>query len=101
MRSLFSEYRIESHHENEITLEVAAESLARVLKTASGALSVSLRLGKRDREPLLSFSIALSSHKGAQLDVVQEVLVRILRVSEQNLIAEPLCPTPDVRTKHA
>lgn len=97
--SVFSDYRIESHNQNEITVEVVAESFARALRSAAGATEVMLRLGKRDGEPLLSLSIVMVSQTGAKLDVTQEVLVRILRVSEMSLITEPLCPTPDVRAR--
>ncbi|WFD25619.1 Checkpoint protein hus1 [Malassezia nana] len=95
--SLFSQYRVESHNHNEITLEVVAETLARALRSATGATEVMLRLGKRDGEPLLSLAITMAGHTGTKLDVTQEVLVRILRVSELSLITEPMCPTPDVR----
>lgn len=95
--SLFSEYRVESNKNNEITLEVATEALARVFRSASGALEIVLRLGKRHGEPLLSLAIAMTSHSGSRLDVTQEILIRILRTSELDLIAEPMCPTPDVR----
>lgn len=94
--ALFSDYRIESHNNNEITVEVSAESLARVLRSAAGALEVMIRLGKRDRDPLLSFSITMTSYSGAKLNVSQELLIRILRTQELSLIAEPMCPTPDV-----
>lgn len=95
--TVFTNYKIESHNNNEITVEVSAESLARVLRSAAGALEVMLRLGKRDREPLLSWSIVMTSQSGTRLDVVQELVVRILRASELALIIEPMCPTPDVR----
>ena len=95
--TVFTNYKIESHNNNEITVEVSAESLARVLRSAAGALEVMLRLGKRDREPLLSWSIVMTSQSGTRLDVVQELVVRILRASELALIVEPMCPTPDVR----
>lgn len=97
--SVFSNYRIESHNQNEITVEVVAESFARALRSAAGATDVMLRLGKRDGEPLLSLSIVMASHTGAKLDVTQEVLIRILRASEMSLITEPMCPTPDVRAR--
>ena len=97
VNTVFTNFKIESHNNNEITVEVSAESLARVLRSAVGALEVMLRLGKRDREPLLSWSIAMTSQNGTRLDVVQELVVRILRASELALIVEPMCPTPDVR----
>lgn len=94
--TLFTEYRVESNRNNEVTLEVATEALARVLRSAAGALDLVLRLGKRNGEPLLSMAIAMSSHSGARLDVTQDILIRILRTSELNLITEPMCPPPDV-----
>lgn len=68
-----------------------------MLRSASGAVEVVLRLGKRNHEPLLSLAIVMAGHSGARLDVVQEILIRILRASELDLIAEPMCPPPDVR----
>lgn len=94
---MFAEYRVESNRENQVTLEVTTEALARVLRSAAGALELVLRLGKRNGEPLLSMAIAMTSHSGARLDVTQDIVIRILRTSELNLIAEPMCPTPDVR----
>ncbi|KAI3626385.1 hypothetical protein CBS9595_001746 [Malassezia furfur] len=38
----------------------------------------------------------MSSHSGSRLDVTQDILIRILRTSELNLITEPMCPPPDV-----
>ena len=99
VEAVFSNYRIESHHDNEIIIEVSADSLARVLRSASGALEVMLRLGKREKDPLLSWSIVMTSQSGTRLDVMQEIVVRILRQSEYSLISEPLCPKPDVRPK--
>lgn len=97
VEAVFTNYRIESHHDNEIIVEVSADSLARVLRSAAGALEVILRLGKREKDPLLSWSITMTSHSGTRLDVMQEIVVRILRQSEYSLISEPLCPKPDVR----
>lgn len=74
---------------------MASESFARALRSVHGALHVSLRLGKRLNEPLLSIGITTQSHTGAHLEVVQDVLIRILRASELHLVSEPLCPTPE------
>lgn len=95
---MLSDYRIESNNNNEITVEMASETFARAFRSAQGALHVSLRLGKRLNEPLLSIAITTQSHTGGHVEVVQDVVIRILRASELDLISEPLCPTPDVGT---
>ncbi|WFD29270.1 Checkpoint protein hus1 [Malassezia sp. CBS 17886] len=94
---LFRELRVESNNNNEITVEVASESLTRILRTASGAVEVMIRLGKRDAQPYLTVCIFKTSHTGAPLDVTQELPVRILRPSDLGVLAEPMCPPPDVR----
>lgn len=96
VRALFDEYRIESNNADQITLEVSSESLSRALRSALGAESLLLRLGKRNHDPVLSLGITTATHKGARLEVVQEVLIRILRTSELGAVAEPMCPPPDV-----
>lgn len=54
----FKEYRVESNFNNQINFEVPTDMLLQALKSAQGAIDVLLRLSKRDRDPLLSFSIA-------------------------------------------
>lgn len=71
----------------------------RALRSASGAKSLLMRLGKREKDPVLSMTIATASHSGASLEVTQEVLIRILRMSEVAHVTEPMCPTPDVRDR--
>jgi hypothetical protein len=50
--------RIESNFNNQINLEIATEPLLQALRsTGKDAADVTMRLAKRDRDPLLSFSI--------------------------------------------
>ncbi|KAK0517598.1 Checkpoint protein hus1, partial [Tilletia horrida] len=54
----------------------------------------------KNKTPLLSFSIVNASHNGARLVVVQDALIRILKLTEMERIKKPLCPAPDVRPSH-
>ncbi|PWY96977.1 cell cycle checkpoint [Testicularia cyperi] len=94
--SLFQEYRIESNFQNQINLEVSPDTLLKALRSANNAYSVVLRLAKRNKDPLLSFSISAQSHTGAKLEVLQDVLIKVLKPAEMSRIIEPLCPEPDV-----
>lgn len=94
--SIFTDYRIESNFQNHINLEVSPDTLLKALRSANNAYSVILRLAKRNKDPLLSFSISAQSHTGAKLEVVQDVLIKVLKPAEMSRIVEPLCPEPDV-----
>ncbi|SNX87627.1 related to protein hus1, required for S-M and DNA damage checkpoints [Melanopsichium pennsylvanicum] len=94
--SIFQDYRIESNFQNHINLEVSPDTLLKALRSANNAYSVILRLAKRNKDPLLSFSISSQSRTGAKLEVVQDVLIKVLKPAEMSRIVEPLCPEPDV-----
>ncbi|EPQ28001.1 uncharacterized protein PFL1_04328 [Pseudozyma flocculosa PF-1] len=94
--SLFEDYRIESNFQNQINLEVSPDTLLRALRSANNAYSVTLRLAKRNKDPLLSFAISAQSHTGSNIEIVQDVLIKVLKPTEFSKIKEPLCPAPDV-----
>ncbi len=94
--SIFQDYRIESNFQNHINLEVSPDTLLKALRSANNAYSVILRLAKRGKDPLLSFTISAQSHTGAKLEVVQDVLIKVLKPAEMSRVVEPLCPEPDV-----
>lgn len=96
VESLFTDYRIESNFQNQINLEVSPDTLLKALRSASHADAVILRLAKRDKDALLSFSISAKSHTGGKLEVMQDVLIKVLKPAEMSRIVEPLCPEPDV-----
>lgn len=94
--SFFKEYRVESNFNNQINFEIATDMLLVALRSSQNAVDVMVRLAKRDKDPLLSFAIANASHSGSKLEIVQDVLIKILRPAESLRIKEPLCPDPDV-----
>ncbi|CEH17177.1 Checkpoint 9-1-1 complex, HUS1 component [Ceraceosorus bombacis] len=87
--------RIESNFNDQINLEVATETFLHALKSSINAVDVIIRLAKRDRDPLLNFTIGNSTVNGARLEISQEVLIRVLRPAEISRIREPECPVPD------
>lgn len=129
--ALFKDFRIESNFNNQINLEIASDSLLKALRSAQNAVDVTMRLAKRNKDPLLSFMIVnavgvlasheekftsvaqrcscssldltsdfrpfpLKSRSGARLEIVQDVLIKVLKPAEIERIKEPLCPEPDV-----
>ncbi|PWN51227.1 cell cycle checkpoint [Violaceomyces palustris] len=96
VESLFSDYRIESNFQNQINLEVSPETLLKALRSANNATEVTMRLVKRNNDPLLSFSITSNTATGAKLDIIQDVLIRVLKPADIAKVKEPLCPEPDV-----
>ncbi|CAO1629287.1 unnamed protein product [Sympodiomycopsis kandeliae] len=94
--SFFKDYRVESNFNNQINFEVSTDTLLQALRSGVNAIDVMMRLAKRDKEPLLSFAIANASHSGSKIEIVQDVLIKVLRPAESARIKEPLCPDPDV-----
>lgn len=94
--AFFKEYRVESNFHNQINFEIATDTFLQALKSAQNAVDVLMRLTKKDKDPLLSFCIANASHSGARLEIVQDILIKVLRPAESARIKEPLCPDPDV-----
>ncbi|WVN86024.1 uncharacterized protein L203_101182 [Cryptococcus depauperatus CBS 7841] len=110
--TLFDGYRIESNSNNEIWVEVNLDSLAKVLRSAdssvgginenlrsTSALSdaeVTLKLNKRDNQPIWSFEIHGFTSLRKQMIITHEVNVKVLSLKRQQELIEPLCPQPDV-----
>ncbi|KAE8258329.1 hypothetical protein A4X13_0g1749 [Tilletia indica] len=93
----FDGFRIESNNNNKIFVEIATETFLKALRSGLNATDLTMRLAKNvNNTPLLSFNIVSSSHTGARLVVVQDVLIRILKPTEMERIIEPLCPPPDI-----
>lgn len=96
VESFFKDYRVESNFNNQINFEISTDTLLQALRSGQNAVDVMMRLAKRDKDPLLSFAIANASHSGSKLEIVQDVLIKVLRPAESTRIKEPLCPDPDV-----
>lgn len=87
---------VESKFNNQIDFEINSDLFAQSLRSCDHAMSVAIRLSKREGEPLLSMAIANASHTGGRLEVVQDIGVRIIRASEANKMRDPMVPDPQV-----
>ena len=128
--SLFTDYRIQSNTNNEITISLLAESLIAALRSASTSTSGSgssktvansdaqvimkcrhlriphptalayptlCRLAKNyEGFSVLSFEISSTNSMGRTMNVVQLLLIDVLRHGELSNLKEPMCPEPDV-----
>ncbi|KAJ2158153.1 Checkpoint protein hus1 [Coemansia sp. RSA 552] len=94
--ALFSDYRIESVHNNEIYLEFSIDNLQRALKSAQGALRTTLKLTKKQGLPVLSLIVQNQSSTGRELTLTQDVPVRVLTPMQMDAIREPMVPDGQV-----
>ncbi|KAI9469151.1 Checkpoint protein hus1 [Coemansia sp. RSA 989] len=94
--ALFSEYRVESLHNNEIYLEFNIDNLQRALRSAQGAQRVTLKLTKKQNLPVLSLVIKNISGTGREMTLNQDVPVRVLTPDQVSAIMEPQVPTGPV-----
>lgn len=102
--SLFTDYRIQSNANNEITMELTSEALLGALRsampTAGSAFDVEeiiMKLAKKNDQALLSFEILGLSRVGHKIRVAQDVKIEVMKPADVAKLAEPLCPEPDVR----
>ncbi|EIW63760.1 cell cycle checkpoint [Trametes versicolor FP-101664 SS1] len=107
--SLFTEYRIQSNNNNEITISLSAEALLAALRSAAGPSTaqnssntvaseseVTMKLAKKGDKSVLSFDITGSTPMGRSITVVQHVTVEVVRHADVERLKEPMCPEPDV-----
>ncbi|RDX50960.1 cell cycle checkpoint [Lentinus brumalis] len=109
--SLFTEYRIQSHSNNEITISLPTDGLLVALRSAAAPTSgqsssnafataethVIMKLAKnKDRKSVLSFEISSTNSMGRTMNVVQQLLVDVARHADIDRLKEPMCPEPDV-----
>ncbi|KAI0652749.1 cell cycle checkpoint [Trametes meyenii] len=107
--SLFTEYRIQSNSNNEITISVSSDALLAALRSAAGPSSaqngsaslasdthVIMKLAKKGEKSVLNFEITGVTAMGRGITIVQQVVVDVLRHAEVERLKEPMCPEPDV-----
>ena len=97
--NVFSDFKIESNTDNQIFLEFIPTALSKALRSSQGAASIIIRLAKRtsNNTPILSFAFSGATRGGHSLDIVQEMSVRVLKLTElEEMAKEPMCPEPDV-----
>lgn len=93
----FTSYMIESNADNVINLELNVDSLGRLLKNiAETSFQVSMKLTKRDKYPMLSFTTGYFGRGGGSNTVTHDLHVRVLSAAFIAQITEPIIPEPDV-----
>ena len=104
--ALFTNYRIQSNANNEITMGLTSEALLGALKSAAASSSstpsfdtdeVVMKLAKKTEQALLSFEISGQTRVGHRLRVAHDVKIEVMRPADVEKLKEPLCPEPDVR----
>ena len=104
--ALFTNYRIQSNSNNEITVGLTTEALLGALKSAAASSSstpsfdtdeVVMKLAKKTDQALLSFEISGQTRVGHRLRVAHDVKIEVMRPADVEKLKEPLCPEPDVR----
>lgn len=94
--TMFSSFVIESNAENVINLELNVDSLGRLLRSIGDTGTVVMKLTKRDRYPMLSFSTTYFGRLGGSNVVTHDLHVRVLSTAFIAQITEPVIPDPDV-----
>lgn len=105
--SIFSNYRIQSNAQNEITLLIPTDALIAALRSAScsgGAPAssamttedVTMKLAKKNDVAVLSFEISGMSRSGRRVNVAHDVRIEVMKPADVARIEEPRCPEPDV-----
>ena len=103
VQSLFSDYRIQSNANNEITFLISPEALLLALRSAWNPTSLDstpetvMKLAKKNDQAVLSFDISGSMSSGRSVRVGHDVRIEVMKPSDVNRLTEPMCPEPDVR----
>ena len=103
VQSIFSDYRIQSNSNNEITVLISPEALLLALRSAWNPASLDstpetvMKLAKKNDHAVLSFDISGSMSSGRMVRVGHDVRIEVMKPSDVKKLTEPLCPEPDVR----
>ncbi|KAH9952913.1 checkpoint protein Hus1/Mec3 [Lactifluus volemus] len=99
--ALFIDYRILSHSNNEITLNLPTDALSTALRSASAehtsATEVVMKLAKKNNVPVLSFEIFGTTNLGRRVKVAHDVRIEVMKPADAAMLTEPRCPEPDVQ----
>ncbi|KDQ24948.1 hypothetical protein PLEOSDRAFT_1067649 [Pleurotus ostreatus PC15] len=100
--SVFTNYRIQSNANNEITVLLSAEALLSALKSASTTAEtadgddVVLKLAKKNDQAVLCFEINGTTRLGKSMRVSHDVKIEVMKPTDVASLKEPMCPDPDV-----
>ena len=100
---MFTDYRIQSNSNNEITVLISPEALLLALRSAWNPASLDstpetvMKLAKKNDHAVLSFDICGSMSSGRMVRVGHDVRIEVMKPSDVKKLTEPMCPEPDVR----
>lgn len=110
--SIFTNYRIQSNANNQITVALSTEALLSSLRSSSASASSTaaassilpaydadelvMKLAKKNDQAVLSFEMFGVSRSGRKVRVTHDVRIEVMRPAEVDKLREPLCPEPDV-----
>ncbi|KAF9522845.1 checkpoint protein Hus1/Mec3 [Crepidotus variabilis] len=103
--SIFTNYRIQSNADNQITVLLASEALLGALKSAASSSAnsstfdsddVVVKLAKKSDQAVLTFEISGQTRVGHKMRVSHDVKIEVMRPADVEKLKEPLCPEPDV-----
>ncbi|KAH7884793.1 cell cycle checkpoint [Phlebopus sp. FC_14] len=113
VESIFTNYRIQSNANNQITVALSTEALLSALRSSSSSASSSavaasilptydadelvMKLAKKNDQAVLSFEMFGVSRTGRKVRVAHDVRIDVMRPTEVERLREPLCPDPDVQ----
>eukprot|EP01126_Amoeba_proteus_P041044 TRINITY_DN4404_c0_g1_i2.p1 TRINITY_DN4404_c0_g1~~TRINITY_DN4404_c0_g1_i2.p1 ORF type:complete len:223 (-),score=33.44 TRINITY_DN4404_c0_g1_i2:347-970(-) len=92
--SIFSEYKIYSKNQDEISFNVNLENLIRGLKSGQSAQEVRIQLTKKGGTAYLSMSIEVNPTKS--MIISQDIPIQIISPSQLAAFTEPALPEPEV-----
>ena len=102
--SIFTNYRIHSNANNEITMVLPSEALLAALKSASSSSPTSsfetedvvMRLAERNDQAFLNFEIPGLTRVGRKVRVAHNAKIEVMKPAVVEKLPEPTCPEPDV-----
>ncbi|EIN08739.1 cell cycle checkpoint [Punctularia strigosozonata HHB-11173 SS5] len=100
--SIFTDYRIQSNSNNEITMSIATEPLLAVLRGVSSSIAsmdhndIVMKLAKKDDRAVLQFEIAGFSRSAKSITLAHHVPIEVMKPSDVAKLKEPTCPEPDI-----
>ncbi|CAL1715890.1 unnamed protein product [Somion occarium] len=105
VESLFTEYRIQSNANNQITFSLSTDALLVALRSASSYSSSSatsgadivMKLAKKQDQAVLTFEISGQSRSGKPVKITHDIRIELMRPEEVDKLAEPMCPEPQVQ----
>ncbi|THH31214.1 hypothetical protein EUX98_g2979 [Antrodiella citrinella] len=104
IEAIFTDYRIQSNANNQITVTVSSEALSAALRSAAapatggGASEADtvMKLAKKNDQAVMTFEILSTSRAGKRVRIEHDVRIDIMRPEDVDKLQEPMCPEPDV-----